>query len=297
MNTIPAPHYTLCSGNLTAAISPMGGELRSLRYQNNELIWQGDPSYWKGSAPLLFPFCGRVKNGFYRWEGKEYSMPIHGFLPTTPLTLSERSDSHLTLVLTDTPETRSLYPFPFRLSLTYRLSEDSLTLTATIEAGDIALPFSFGAHPGFNLPFSNDNGFDDACLQFAADAPLSQLEITAEGLLGTDRIEHPLHSARLPLAPDPAGGCGIFFALPKSQRALTLRSSYLPCDIGMEFDDFSILGLWHAEGSPYLCIEPWEGLPAPADRPTDLSDKPATIRLLPHQTKTFTLRLIISEKG
>lgn len=296
MSTISAPHYTLRKGKLTADISPTGGELLSLRYQNTELIWQGDPSYWEGSAPLLFPFCGRVKNGIYRWEGREYSMPIHGFLPATALTLSEHTDDRLTLLLSDTPETRALYPFSFRLSLTYKLSEDSLTLSATVEAGDHVLPFSFGAHPGFNLPFAS-NGFRDAYLQFAADEPLSRLEITEEGLLGSRQVQYPLHGSALPLSPDPAGGCGIFFALPDSQRALTLCLSDLPCDIGMEFADFSILGLWHAEGAPYLCIEPWEGLPAPADRPTDLADKPATVCLAPHQTKTLTLRITLSEKG
>lgn len=296
MGNFSAAPLTIRKGKLTAAISPVGGELRSLCYGDCELIWQGDPDSWEGSAPLLFPFCGRVKNGVYRFGEAVYSMPIHGFLPQAPLTPTKQSDDQLTLTLTDTPETRALYPFPFRLTLVYRLSEDALTLTAAVEAGDLALPFSFGAHPGFNLPIAQD-GFGNACLQFATDDPLTRIEITEEGLLGNGRTDYPLADGKLPLTPDPAGGCGIFFALSAPQRTLSLCADRLPCIIGMEFADFSTLGLWHAEGAPYLCIEPWEGLPAPADRPTDLADKPATVLLAPHETKTYTLRITLSEKG
>ena len=288
-------HCILHCGSLSAAISPIGGELRSLQYRGKELLWQGDPTYWEGSAPFLFPFCGRVKDGVYSWQGKDYPMPIHGFLPEAALTVTAAEADSLTLTLTDTPETRAVYPFSFHLSLCYTLHRDGLIVTATVTAGDTGLPFSFGAHPGFHLPVSQ-NGFRNADLRFDKDLPLSRIEITKAGLLGDGRDEFPLSQGRLPLSPDPAGGCGIFFEIPEAQRALTLSAPALPCDLRMEFADFPVLGLWHAEGAPYLCIEPWQGLPAPDGIPTVLDRKPVTLYLAPGQQKRFTLRIICQRK-
>lgn len=291
-----AETYLLKSDNLAAVISRRGGELRSLKYRGTELIWQGDPAYWDGSAPLLFPFCGRVKDGVYRWQGQDYPMPIHGFLPEAELSVQKVGADSLMLTLTDSPETRKIYPFSFKLSLHYQLSRSALTLTATVEAGDTVLPFSFGAHPGFRLPV-DEVGFTDATLQFANNTSLTRVEITENGLLGNERSEFPLRENALPLSPDPAGGCGIFFEVPENNRVLTLKSASLLCDIRMEFADFPVLGLWHAEGAPYLCVEPWQGLPATDDARTELSDKPATVALAPGEQKTFTLRIILQQKG
>ena len=44
---------------LTAVFSTHGAELQSLRDQNGvERIWQGDPAFWTGHAPVLFPVAG-----------------------------------------------------------------------------------------------------------------------------------------------------------------------------------------------------------------------------------------------
>lgn len=288
--------YDLHSGGLSARISTLGGELLSLTYRDTQLIWQGDPAYWEGSAPFLFPFCGRVKDGIYRWSGQEYAMPIHGFLPFAQMTVREHTADRLTLTLSDSAALREIFPFSFHLTLRYQLSSHELAVTATIMAGDTGLPFSFGAHPGFNLPCTAE-GFSDAQLVFDGSAPLARIEITENGLLGNGRTNYPLSGKALPLSPDPAGGCGIFFEVPKNQRALTLTAPALPCDVRVEFANFPVLGLWHAEGAPYLCIEPWHGLPAPDGIPTELAEKPATVTLAPGEQSTFTLRIILQQKG
>ena len=51
--------YELFSHGLRAAVDTFGGELVSLQdASGTEYIWQGDPAYWGGRNPLLFPGIG-----------------------------------------------------------------------------------------------------------------------------------------------------------------------------------------------------------------------------------------------
>ena len=65
---------------LTVEISTLGAELKSIMDKNNEeRLWQGDPKWWNGQAPLLFPTCGCLSEGRYLHNGKVYDFTPHGF--------------------------------------------------------------------------------------------------------------------------------------------------------------------------------------------------------------------------
>ena len=52
---------TLKKGSLTARVETLGGELVSLRdASDTEYIWVGDPAYWAGRNPVLFPIVRRL---------------------------------------------------------------------------------------------------------------------------------------------------------------------------------------------------------------------------------------------
>lgn len=45
--------------NVSAEINTLGAELVSFKGDDGfEHIWQGDPKYWGGHAPVLFPIVG-----------------------------------------------------------------------------------------------------------------------------------------------------------------------------------------------------------------------------------------------
>ncbi|HFU4208964.1 TPA: aldose 1-epimerase family protein, partial [Streptococcus suis] len=45
--------------NLTVQFSELGGQIISIKDKDGiEYLWQGDPTYWSGQAPVLFPICG-----------------------------------------------------------------------------------------------------------------------------------------------------------------------------------------------------------------------------------------------
>ena len=78
--------YTLHKGPLTAAVDTQGGELVSFRDgAGTEYIWGGDPAYWAGRNPILFPIVGSLKNGRVDIGGKTCEMGRHGFARGRPV--------------------------------------------------------------------------------------------------------------------------------------------------------------------------------------------------------------------
>lgn len=65
-------------GELTAAVDPMGAQLCSLKLNENEYLWQGDPAFWSRHAPILFPIVGSLRNGRAESAQGTCTMGRHG---------------------------------------------------------------------------------------------------------------------------------------------------------------------------------------------------------------------------
>ncbi|MBQ6922529.1 MAG: aldose 1-epimerase family protein, partial [Clostridia bacterium] len=59
---------------LIIEVNETGAELYSLKSKKTgtEYLWQGNPEYWEGRSPILFPICGRLFGGRYVYEDKTY---------------------------------------------------------------------------------------------------------------------------------------------------------------------------------------------------------------------------------
>lgn len=283
-------NYLLHSEALSAVVSDQGGELCSLTLIGEELIWQGDTVHWNAHAPLLFPICGKLRNDRYFWQGNCYPMSIHGFLSSSKMSVLSANPTSVSLLLSDSYESRAIYPFAFTLRIDWMLTEDTLTCTATVQANETALPFSFGAHPGFALPY-RQQGFDGASITFAQNSPICKVDLTENGFFkGTFSDFDLIDGNRLPLSPDPALGCGLFLKIPPNNRSLILSANTLTADLRVAFPDFPYLGLWH-DGGDFICIEPWNGLPALDAEETTFEHKPASILLSPNTQKQFVFSI------
>src|SRR5436853_3252876 len=124
--------HTLRGDGIEAAIRAHGAELCSLRNaQGVELIWQAGAA-WPRHAPLLFPIVGRLANDELRHRGKTYRMTQHGFARDSRFAWAERGENSCALMLEDTETTRALYPFAFRLVVTYTVDNAGLDVTFSI---------------------------------------------------------------------------------------------------------------------------------------------------------------------
>ena len=269
--------YTISNDKLCVKISDLGAELQSVTdlADGCEYIWQGDAKYWEDRAPTLFPICGRFLGGKYTYRGKTYEMGMHGFAASQPFAVSDAQADRITMTLRANVATRAQYPFEFAFSLTFSLCERRLTVAAEIKnEGDEILPATFGAHPGFNVPFTKGHDFSEYTLTFAEKCTPNQLGITPEGYYAGRCRALPLAGGTtLALDHEKFVVDGIFMS--RMARKVTLGAATDPHGVTMEFTDFPYLGVWqeYSKDTPFLCLEPWCGLPSYPDLPDDITEK------------------------
>lgn len=286
--------YVLQNGSITAKVESYGAELRSVVKDGCEYLWQGDPAYWAGQAPILFPICGRLVEGKYTLDGKTYEMTLHGFAKRTEFAVASHTDEEIVFTLSETEATLAEYPFPFTLTVTYTLVGDEIRSSLTVKnTGDGILPFTLGAHPGFRVPLDAGD-FSDWRIRFPGGASPDQL-IFSETCFNTGKKRaFPLADGdTLPLRHEMFDNDAIFLSrVPERVRLESTKSSRF---VEMTYPNFPYLGLWHKPKSdaPYVCIEPWCGLPTFDGEIEDFATKCDMFRILPDTEKTLAYSILI----
>lgn len=105
----------------------------------------------------------------------------------------------MTFQLDSDEATRELYPFDFRLNMTYSTDGTSLEQRfAVTNTGDVDLPFTLGGHPAFNVPMPGAAGetFDDYALVFAKAWSPSVPVIDEKGIHDFGRMTQLMEDSR-----------------------------------------------------------------------------------------------------
>ena len=270
----------LSNDDLRVGLLFHGAELSSIQDDTGrEYVWQADPAYWNRHASLLFPIVGRVKDDTYSLYGKEYHLPQHGFARNTDFVLESATRDSATFVLRNDAKTEAVYPCPFVLSVSYKLTGRSLTCTWKVEnPSDQPTYFAIGGHPGFNWPqgtFENGFiGFDGA-------------EALAEMVHGRGEAV-ALNNGRLAVTEDLFNSNALVFDKP-AFHAITLYEGDKPF-LRLDHTEFPVLALWSPAKAPFVCIEPW--FRASGDS-VALEEKPDIIKLAPGEIFTTSYNIEI----
>ena len=285
---------TISSALLSAEVSPRGAELQCLRTrEGRDLLWDGDARFWTGRAPILFPVIGLLNGRHYRYDGQTYPMPKHGFARGSYFTLTEQSDSAVTMRLAASDDTRPLYPFEFALDLSFSLDGAVLRVTAAIaNHGAVPMPASFGFHPALRwpLPFGAERAMHR--IAFDCDEPEPVRRIGSDGLLLPETEPSPVVGCDLALRDDLFTADALIFDKVRSRR-VNYGAPHGP-QLRINFNDFSVLGVWTKPGAGFICIEPWKGLPDPADFGGDIRDKPGIMLISPDETRRLAMAIAVT---
>ncbi|MEE0808997.1 MAG: aldose 1-epimerase family protein, partial [Acutalibacteraceae bacterium] len=104
---------TISNDRVTVQIAEYGAEMRRIVFEGVDYLWSGDEDVWSGTAPIMFPICGALVDNKYIYEGKEYTLPKHGFARHSMFTLENQGDNYAVFLLSSSDETLKMYPFSF----------------------------------------------------------------------------------------------------------------------------------------------------------------------------------------
>ncbi|MBR0289290.1 MAG: aldose 1-epimerase family protein [Selenomonadaceae bacterium] len=290
--------HTLENGILKITVAERGAELKSITSlkDGTEYLFDGDPTWWKYSSPVLFPIVGKLVNNKYRAEGKEFTLPGHGFGRTSDFWLNDATDDTLTFALESNAATLKVYPYKFRLEISFKLIGNEIkAFWKVANIDDQEIYFSIGAHPALSCPIAYRENFEDCYLKFNKPEKSSRIVLSASGTLSHERIP-TLDGTELPLTYDLFKGDAIVFDDLKSDE-VSICSRKSSKSITVRAKNFPYWGFWTPAqgGAPFICIEPWHGHADYEDFTGELKDKEGIIKLAVGATFETEMSFIIGE--
>lgn len=255
--------YTLENEDIKIIASTFGGELNSLlsKKENVEFLWNGDEKYWKYHSPILFPIVGKVKDGKYLAENKEYELPQHGLARTREFEMVEKDDNHVVFELLWSEDTLKVYPYKFSLKLSYELLENGVKVGYSVKnLDDKDIYFSIGGHPAFMCPLFENESFDDYYFEFNKNESKKTMNLNPNtGYFLNTESECLNNENTINLSLDLFKNDALVFKNLDS-NLITLKSKKNNRELSMDFTGFPYLAIWtKPTGAPFVCIEPWYG--------------------------------------
>lgn len=264
--------YTIHSpdGTTQATISPeFGGFVSSLIFPflsgSREVLFLHDkglnPTFsgLRGGVPFIFPICGRVTRnnqaGVYEYDGKDYTLPIHGLSAYEKWEVLHHDKHSIALLLKSNPRTLSLYPFQFEVILQWRVEHKKLVCHQVYRnlESEKAMPFYAGFHPYFLTPQSNTEK-EKVTIDFKAVKRLKYnaalTEVIGEQLMIKTPISimHADVNEQLFLFGE---NRGVRMCYPNDETIIINAPSAV----------FSYLQLYYERDKPFFCAEHWMGFP------------------------------------
>ena len=255
----------LSNSEISISISEHGAELQSIKKNNVEYLWQGDPAFWGRRSPVLFPIVGSLCDKKTKINGVTYEMGQHGFARDMDFELVEKTDDLLKFRLASNEETHKKFPYDFCLEISYRIHGSSADVIWDVKnTGSEEMFFQIGAHPAFNYPDFDEEAYTKAFMTFEkggkAASGIKYIKIEEKGCANTEkRYDMPLVDGRLPLDIHTFDRDAYIVEDAQIDKAtlLTLEGKAV---LSVAFES-PLAGIWSpaSKNAPFVCIEPWYG--------------------------------------
>ncbi len=287
--------YILENEYLKITITTWGAQLKSVvrKCDGVEHMWQADKSHWGYHAPILFPFCGKVKDGMIEARGQHFeNLPQHGFARIGDHNLLQHTENTVVLELRDSEATMAMWPYAFRLVTTYTLDGDTVHHTLTVlNADDEPISFGIGYHPGFAIPFDENHAATD--YEFRFDTPQSPLCLNCmpTGLYQGNSYYLGYNTDTIPIDENLFSNdshCMVGL----SAKTLGVYEKGSGRGVVCDISSFPYTLIWSKPGMPrFVCIEPWHSIPSSQDGDHKWEHKAAAATIAPGESWSTTLSM------
>ena len=253
---------------LTAKINEMGAELKGLEFNGTKYLWEGNPDVWAGSAPLMFPICGGLKDDKYILNGKEYTLGKHGYARKKLFEVESVTDHSAVFLHKSNDETKKAFPFDYELRVIYTLNGKTLKVDYSVKnLSDDTMYFNIGSHEGYYTP----EGIEDYDVIFPQNETLNSYVLYGN-ILSNQKLPIIKDQNTLPLYDKYFTIDAVVFKDLKSKSAM-LRNRKTGKALRIDFPDDNYFVLWHVPNAPYICLEPWNGIHDIVGSSYDITEK------------------------
>ena len=250
---------------LKVTINQQGAEIAKIlsKENGNDYLWNADETFWKRSAPVLFPIVGSLKDGKYTVDGQDYPMSQHGFARDRDFSMVEKLGDVIWFEMRPDEELRSRYPFEFLLRIGYRIEGRRVHVMWTVrnDSAD-TMYFSIGGHPAFLCSSGKDEA--DVLNGYRLNLYTPKEEVVSgvlneKGTLSEEKRTVKLTEGKLDLSAEIFGRDALILDAKEIHTVGILDPD------GEEFlrlqFDVPQLGIWSPAGknAPFVCVEPWFG--------------------------------------
>ncbi len=293
-------NYIIENDKIKVEIADKGAELQSIygKKSDFEYLWQANiEGQWKNRATNLFPICGRLYQGKYTYGGKEYEMPLHGFIKLFIFSVEEQAKDKIVFALTQNEETLKMYPFNFSLKIIYTLDGATVRTEFVVENnGNPDLPFSVGGHPGFSIPFEDDLDFTDHYIEFETAKKRGRIDMSDNVLYLGHETDYPLENDKIIRLKHSIFNQDAIF-LSDNCGSVSVKSDKSDKFVKLTFNDVTHVGIWQTFGdnTKFVCIEPWHGIPAFEGKTDDFATKNEFIHLKDKEKYSYHYDITVSE--
>lgn len=277
--------YQIENSYITIQVTSVGAEIKRLfaKPWHRDLLWipqdENDEKIWNRSSPILFPIVGKLKDDTYKFAGKSYKMPQHGFARDMDFKCTLCEGNEIEFLLESDQETFEMYPFCFELRIKYVLQANKLTTHYSVKNTDRQdIYFSIGAHPAFETA-----KVDNYEIHFEKkEDGFFQLN---NGLVNWNNLISLKDSK---LIPDKK------LFLKDALVFKDVKSNYIELvdlkrheAIRVSGTNTPFLGIWAKGSVPFVCIEPWYGVSDEINHNQNLESKNGIQKLPLGETFNF----------
>lgn len=262
---------------LCVEIAEMGAEVTRIydKAEDNEILWEGNPVYWKRHSPVLFPNVGKTYKNRVLINGTQYPTSQHGFARDNVFTCIEAANEKASFMFRSSEETKEVYPFDFELHINYKLNKKELTVEWQVKnCGDETMYFTIGGHPAFRFAKPEETKADYV-LKVPGKEKLEYVLIDIScGCANVDEIHTlQLSEETYPLSDELFAKDALVVDNGQIEEAWLCHKDGTPY-VGVRSAGFPNYGIWSVEGAPFVCLEPWMGRCDNVGFNAELSEKP-----------------------